>query len=133
MIVVDTSVLINFFLGIETTGAKQLQKIEESRTPFYIPEICCQELLQGAKNEKEWILLEEYLETQNRLQPKDSWKTYFSAARIYFDCRKKGITLSGSIDCFIAQLTLENNGVLLHEDADYEKISQVRELKQFKN
>ncbi len=51
------------------------------------------------------------------------------AARINFDCRRKGMTVRSAVDCFIAQLVLEEDGILLHDDDDFEKIRSVRPLK----
>jgi len=129
VIVVDTSVLVSFFRGLETRGASTLRGIELEGTPFAIPAVCCQELLQGAKGVREWRLLLAYLETQGLLFPADPWHTHVEAARIFFDCRRKGITVRSSTDCFIAQLAIEVDGTLLHEDEDYERIKAVRPLR----
>ena len=128
MIVVDTSVLISFLRGEDTKAAQRMREIEEQLVPFAIPAICCQELLQGAKDAREWRLLTRYLETQELLTISDPWKTHSDAARIYFDCRRKGLTISSAIDCLIAQLVLDNDGVLLHDDADYEHIKAARPM-----
>ena len=59
------------------------------------------ELLQGAKNEQEWQKLDTYLSTQYYLETtEDTWR---DAARMYFELRKKGITIKSPIDCCIAQ------------------------------
>ncbi len=129
MIVVDTSVLIGFFRGDGSSSSGRLRALEEDGTPFSIPAICCQELLQGAKDKREWRLLDSYLQTQAILSATDPWATHVEAARIFFDCRRKGITIRGTIDCLIAQLALENDGVLLHADADFERIKAVRPLR----
>ena len=55
--------------------------------------------------------------------------TYREAARIYYDCRRRGLTLRSTVDCFIAQLAIEVDGVLLHNDGDFESIAQVRPLR----
>ncbi len=128
MIVVDTSVLIDLLKGKVTEPVGKLVKLEEHDTPYHVPAICCQELLQGARNEREWKQLQAYLSTQNLLEPGDSWETHQAAARIYFDCRRKGLTLRGSIDCLIAQLVLDNDAVLLHDDDDFRRIAKVRPL-----
>ena len=43
------------------------------------------------------------------------------AARIMVDCRERGISFRGTIDCLIAQLTLETEGVLLHSDKEFNR------------
>jgi len=129
MIVVDTSVLVDLFRGHETDSTRALRQFEADGTPCAIPAVCCQEILQGARDVREWKLLLSYLETQERLVPVDPWRTHVEAARIFFDCRRRGMTVRGSLDCLIAQIALENNGTLLHDDEDYEKIARVRPLR----
>ena len=129
MILVDSSVLVDFFRGRPTAAVKRLRQVEKDEIPFYLPVVCCQELLQGAKDLREWRLLETYLGSQRLIAPGDPWATHREAARIFFDCRRKGVTIRGSIDCLIAQLALEHDGTLLHDDDDFEKIRKVRRLK----
>jgi predicted nucleic acid-binding protein len=52
-----------------------------------------------------------------------------AAARIFFDCRRRGLTVRSAVDCLIAQLVLEVDGVLLHDDDDFERIRTVRPLR----
>lgn len=129
MIVVDSSVLIGFLRGHSSPAIARLETLVEEEIPFGIPGICCQEVLQGAKDEKEWRLLDDYLGSQDLLFHRDALASHWEAARIYFDCRRKGLTIRSSIDCLIAQLVLELEGVLLHDDGDYKSIQQVRPLR----
>lgn len=129
MIVVDSSVLIGFLRGHSSPAIARFQSLEEEGVPFALPAICYQEVLQGAKNEREWSLLSEYLGSQELLFARNAFAAHREAARIYFDCRRKGLTLRSSIDCLIACLVLEEDGVLLHDDEDFERIRQVRPLK----
>jgi predicted nucleic acid-binding protein len=52
-----------------------------------------------------------------------------SAARMYFRCRKKGMTINSTVDCLIAQTAIENNSYLLHNDSDFDNIAKVAALK----
>jgi predicted nucleic acid-binding protein len=122
-------VLIDFFRGSPTQGAKKLHQLEVDSIPYSIPVICCQEILAGARDAEEWDLLCSYLETQNLLWPSDPWRTHSEAARIMFDCRARGIPMRGAVDCLIAQLTLENDGILLHSDKHFRSIGEVRPLR----
>ena len=102
--------------------------MEDQGTPFLLPAICCQEVLQGAKDSREWGLLLSYLETQRILYLKASWSSYAEASRIFFECRRLGITIRSTLDCLIAQMVIEQNGILLHDDEDFERIKGVRPL-----
>ncbi len=129
MIAVDTSVLVDLFRGRSTPAVERLKHFEKDQTPFSIPAICCQELLQGARDKREWNLLMKNLLTQRILHAIEPWHTHVEAARIYFDCRRKGLTVRSAIDCYIAQMVLDRDGVLLHDDEDFETIRKVRSLK----
>ena len=89
-------------------------------------------MLQGVKTEKDFIKLKKYLETQKFYFLKDEKESYASAAKIYFRCRKKGFTVGSTIDCLIAQTAIENNLFLLHNDSDFDRITEVAELKMFR-
>jgi len=128
VIVVDSSVLIAFFRGHQNPAVDQLVRLETEELSFLLPGVCFQEVLQGARDEREWSLLEEYLGSQELLFSSNPALTYREAARIYYDCRRRGLTIRSSVDCFVAQLVLEVDGTLLHNDGDYESIAQVRPL-----
>jgi predicted nucleic acid-binding protein len=129
LIVVDSSVLISFLRGLPTPGANRLAELELLGEPFALPVVCCQEVLQGARDEREWQLLDTYLSSQWLLAPEDPWETHRQAARIYFECRRRGVTVRSTVDCLIAQLVIDHAGILLHEDGDFERIREIRPLR----
>lgn len=129
MILVDTSVLIQFFKGIHSEGAKKFSVVLQRKILFGINSLIFQEVLQGAGSEKEYLILKKYLESQRFYHLKDPVDSFAKAAKIYLDCRKKGITIRSTIDCLIAQTALENGLVLLHEDSDFDLMSKVIPLK----
>ena len=84
------------------------------------------ELLQGVRNEMAWKQLDDYLETQYYLEAtENTWK---EAARIFFELRRKGVTLNSPVDCCIAQIAIESGVLLLHRDRDFERIARIRPL-----
>lgn len=129
MIIVDTSVLIDFFRGKDTPAAQIMSALDLREIPFAIPTLCCQELLQGAKTEREWSKLSEYLGAQQQVDLRYGWRSHWEAARIFFDCRRQGKTIRSSIDCIVAQIALEHDSELLHDDRDFDRIATVRALK----
>ncbi len=129
MILVDTSVLIDFFLAKPGSHVSCLKEIVTQQIPFGITSAIYQELLQGVKSKKEYVLLEEYLGCQRFFHPKDPITSYGKAAMIYFSCRKQGITIRSTIDCLIAQIALEHDVYLLHNDKDFTQMAQVIGLK----
>jgi predicted nucleic acid-binding protein len=129
MILVDTSVMIDFFKGTETEECRKFEEVLKRRIPFGINSHIMQEILQGAASEKEFKLLKKYLSTQRFYHPKDFVESYINAAKIYFECRKQGITIRSTIDCIIAQTAVEHDLMLLHKDNDFNLISKIIPLK----
>ncbi len=80
------------------------------------------ELLQGCSSEKEWTKLTEYLEVQDYLETLAT--TWQSAARIFYELRKKGLTVRSPIDCCIAQIAIEQEVLLIHDDRDFDVIGK---------
>lgn len=129
MILVDTSVLINFFKGQKNDPAQKLEEVLRQDLPFGINSFIFQEVLQGAKSEKEYKILKKYLGTQSFYHLKDPVDSFAGAARIHFDCREKGITVRSTIDCLIAQTALEHDLFLLHNDNDFNAMATAIPLK----
>ncbi len=129
MILVDTSVLIDYFKDKKNSATQKLQYILDTGIPFGINSFIFQELLQGAKTKSEFDKLKSYLETQVFYKLHDEKESFVRAAEIYFMCRKKGYQIGSTIDCIIAQTAIENNLLLLHKDRDFEEISKVVDLR----
>jgi predicted nucleic acid-binding protein len=126
MIYVDTSVIIDLLRGKNTPAANLLANLDGDDVPYAIPLICCQEILQGARDEAEWRILHENLFSQRLAAPEDLTALHWEAARIFFDCRRRGITVRSSVDCLIAAQTIAAQATLLHDDEDFERIKKVR-------
>lgn len=132
MILVDTSILINYFKGANNPKTEKFEEILKNGIPFGINNFIYQEILQGASTEKEFELLNQYLGSQKFYELKYGIKSYEKAAKIYYLCRKKGITVRSTIDLLIAETTIENNLFLLHDDKDFTDIaSAIKELKEY--
>jgi len=125
MILIDTSVWIRIFKDKKGIEAKRIQQWLDERE-VVLTRFNQLELLQGCRDNKEWLLLSSYLENQTYIEAtNDTWQ---SAARIYFDLRRQGLTVRSPIDCCIAQIAIENDLLLLHNDIDFNIIHQVRPL-----
>jgi len=128
MILIDTSIWINV-LGKKQFAnyANTLQELIADRD-IALTRFQQLELLQGCKSEREWLRLSEYLEGQIYLETQAS--TWKSAARIFYDLRKQGITVRSPIDCCIAQIAIERRVLLLHDDRDFVVIARYFPLQQ---
>jgi len=126
MYLVDTSVLIDFLAGRATPQSDRLEEIILQKIPFGISALTFQETLQGARDRYEYDRLHRYLSTQKIYYPTPA--SYPSAARIFFDCRKAGITIRSTIDALIAATAIENDLILLTRDRDFVFMTKVVEL-----
>ena len=131
MIVVDTSVWIDFLRGANSRERHALHRLIEEEEELSITEIILTEILQGIKEDKDFRRLKDYLLHFPIHRPRGS-ETYLKAAEIYRECRKKGKTVRKTIDCIIATICLENDLTLFHKDRDFELIAACTELKCYK-
>jgi hypothetical protein len=129
LILVDTSVLVDFLSGTDSAPARYLERLVAEEAAFYLTPLVVQEVLQGARDEAEWRALRTYLGSQMSVTARDPLRSHVEAARIYFDCRRRGLTIRSTIDCLIAQIALEHGFALLHDDRDFEAIRRVRKLR----
>ena len=125
MILVDTSVLINFFRGRKTVGTTYFEKLIEEEKHFCINEFIYQEILQDAKDEKEFAILKSYLIDVPLYSLRLGIQSFENAALLNFRCRRKGFTIRSTVDLLIAETAIENNIPLLHDDDDFVKITKI--------
>lgn len=125
MVLVDTSVWIDLFRNRSGPSVARLRRILDDAEPFALMPVIVQEILQGAADEREYSLLHEYLASQRLVEPADALIAHCNAARLFFDCRRRGFTPRSAIDCLIAQVAIEHRLYLLHNDRDFERIAAV--------
>jgi predicted nucleic acid-binding protein len=129
MILVDTSVIIDFLLRRQNEATAKCYRVLEQATPFGITACVMQEVLQGAKSERDFDVLHDYLSTQKFYAPLEHPGSYAEAARLFMKCSKKGLTVRSSVDCLIARVAIEHDLYLLHNDRGFEAIAEVAPLK----
>lgn len=126
MILVDTSVWVEILRDRSGRPREALEAALDGDEPV-LARFHQLELLQGARDEREWSLLREYLDLQNYLEAgPDSWT---AAARIFYELRRSGKTVRSPIDCCIAVIAMDHDVLLLHRDRDFEAIAGVRPLR----
>ena len=125
MFLVDTSVWVDYLRGISTPSVEKFQRILDETRPFGITSLIYQEVLQGTDSDVSFARLDAYLRSQRFYHSEDPLTTYAEAARIYFRCRRKGVTIRSTIDCLVAQIAIENDLLLLHSDRDFDDIASV--------
>jgi predicted nucleic acid-binding protein len=125
MILVDTSVLIDYFKGIDSRPAALFEALMVNGVPYGICDFVYQEVLQGSRTPDEFAVLKEYLETIPFYGLQHGKESYERAALLNFQCRRAGVTVRSTIDLLIAETVMENNLLLLHNDGDFDNMSRV--------
>lgn len=125
MILVDTSVWIDFFSSSPGVGGRELRRMIEEVEPFALAGIIVTEILQGLRRDVHRI--EHFLSLWDLLEPR-GFSTYREASAIARLARSKGITLT-TIDSVIAAIALENHAMLFSLDKDFSSIARVTALR----
>lgn len=131
MILVDTSVWIDFFNGADSEEKVLLHKLISNHTRIAITDIILTEILQGIREIKQFERVKNTLMQLDVLHATPI-KTYIHAAEIYRICREKGFTIRKTNDCLIATVAIENSCPLLHKDKDFNAIAQCVDLHLYK-
>ncbi len=122
MILVDTSVWIDFFAGRDRPQVSLLEESILNGENLALCGIILTEILQGIADEAA------YREVRRRLRPliwlPMSEPVFVRAADIYRKLRKQGITIRKSNDCIIAATAMTHRCRLLHNDRDFSAIAR---------
>ena len=132
MVLVDTSVLVDFLKGTSNRKTALLEEVMERDIPYGIASYTFQELLQGTRSENEFITLKMYLSTQTVYYLPHNIQTYEAAASMYLNLRRESVEPRSTIDILIALTAIKNDLLLLHNDPDFdalvEKVAALRSL-----
>jgi predicted nucleic acid-binding protein len=121
MILIDTSVWIDFLNGRNTPYVKAAEALVKKREDICICGVVLTEVLQGIRKEAEYLKTKAVLSELIFLPMTQD--TFYLAADIYRDCRARGITISNPTDCMIAAACIQHDVKLLHNDKDFDRIS----------
>lgn len=121
-VLVDSSVWIDFLKNHSTLKTQLLEKLILDREDICICGFVFTEVLQGIKDEKQYISTKQHL--SNLIYLEDDVSTFDLGATIYRELRKQGLTIRNSIDCLIAATVIQHGTRLLDADRDYEFIDQ---------
>jgi predicted nucleic acid-binding protein len=117
MILVDSSVWIDYFNGAETTQTARLDELLSTDT-ICVGDIILAEVLQGLRSDRDYKLAKEML-TELPIYQIMTPEFALIGAGNYRRLRKKGITIRNSVDNWIATFCIQNNVTLLFSDEDF--------------
>jgi predicted nucleic acid-binding protein len=124
LILVDSSVWIDFFRRSPGPAGGELRRMIYEAEPFALAGIVVTEVLQGLTRDA--VSIERYLAQWDMLEPR-GFATYREAAAIFRFCRAKGISLT-TIDSLIAAIALEHRASVFTLDHDFTRIARVTHL-----
>ncbi len=127
MILVDTSVWIDYFLGKDNKHTMLLDTALNTER-ICIGDLIITELIQGFKTKSEISSAPKII---SRLEYYDlaGKDIAFKAAENYRKLRQKGITIRKTIDIIIGTFCIENQIKLLHNDRDFDPFVKFLGLK----
>jgi len=122
MVIVDTTVWIEFFSGKASGEIQILERLLTKGEDICLCGIILTEVLQGIREDTG------YNKTLSRfgsfLFLDLDRRTFIKAAEIYRSLRKRGITIRKPVDCMIAAVAIEHSIPLLHNDRDFDPIEK---------
>ena len=127
MILVDTSVWIDFFAGRDLPHVARLEQFILDNEDLALCGIILTEILQGISDDTTYRRVRRDLSPLIMLPMPST--VFFRAADIYRKLRKQGITIRKSNDCIIAATALEHHCQLLHNDKDFTPVAKQFPLK----
>ncbi len=127
MIIVDTTIWIDFFNGVSTPLTAWLDA-ELDRQRLAITDLNLCEILQGVRDEKQAANVQRELE-KLEIFSTGGRELALAAANNYRVLRGKGKTIRKTIDCLIATFCLMHDHTLLHNDRDFDAFEEELNLR----
>ena len=125
MLLVDTSVWIDFLSRPGSPAARHLTTLIDEGRPLCINAVVQMEILMGVRSNKDLETLKKLL-VPYQYFPDFNGNYFELASEIYRTCRRKGRTIRKSNDCLIAANAILDNLIVLHKDRDFNTIASCK-------
>ncbi|NLK45866.1 MAG: PIN domain nuclease [Treponema sp.] len=127
MIVVDTSVWIDYVNGVVSSQTDLLDK-DLGKSRIVTGDLIITEFLQGFRDDRHYFEAKRMMESLEYYDfvGKD---IAIKASENFRILRKKGITIRKTIDVLIATFCIEHEFALLHNDRDFDPMEKILGLK----
>lgn len=122
MLLVDTTVWIDFFAGKATPQVSVLELMISEGEDICVCGIVLTEVLQGIRNDSRYGKTKSHFD--NLVFLPMTRATFVRSAEMYRSLRKKGIAVRKPLDCMIAAVALAHNVQILHSDRDFDPIEK---------
>lgn len=127
MIIVDTTVWIDYLNGVPSSQVEWLDKHVEQQRLGLTDLILC-EVLQGVRDDRQAVEVRSEL-SKFKIFATGGIDLAIAAAENYRALRAKGRTVRKTIDCLIATFCLMHEHTLLHSDQDFDSFEQSLNLR----
>lgn len=121
MILVDSSVWIDFLSSRPGPAGKELRRLIEEGAPVAVTGVVVAEILQGLKRDVKPI--EDYLSLFDLLEA-SGFETYRNAAALFRLARSQGVSLT-TTDAIIAATAFENAAAVFSLDRDFVRMARL--------
>jgi len=118
MLIVDSTVWVDYFNGIENPQTDYLHQIAD-KTPILIGDLILAEVLQGFRDDADFEKARRTFGKYTQAEMVNP-ELAVQSARNYRLLRRKGVTVRKTIDSLIATYCIENEHDLLHNDSDFD-------------
>ncbi len=125
MILVDSSVWIDFLSARPGPAGSELRRLIEEGAPVAITGVVVSEVLQGLRWDVERI--ESFLALFDLLEA-SGFETYRNAAALFRLARSQGVSLT-TTDAIIATIAAENRATVFSVDHDFVRMAKIGGLK----
>lgn len=137
MLVVDSSVWIDFFNGVPPTPARPAggtlrRLLADGEVELLLPDLVAYEVLRGFRDERDFRQAQRLLAGVRAVDTGGAALAH-AAAQHYRSLRAAGITVRSAVDVLIATYCIEHDVSLLHDDRDFEPFEQHRGLKAWRH
>ncbi len=122
MVLVDTTVWIDFFAGRSLAVVAELERLLAEGEDICTCGIVLTEVLQGIRDETQYRKTLKHFERFLFLPMQRA--TFIAAADLYRSLRRRGITIRQAADCLIAAVSLQHDVPLLHRDRDFDPLER---------
>src|SRR5437870_3932256 len=127
VIVVDTTVWIDFLEARGTAFDRHLTELVENDAPLALVDLVYCEVLQGIRDDDAYQRTRRSLLAHPILRAR-GLETFETAANLYRTARRRGLTIRRTVDCLIAAICLEAGAAIYHNDRDYDALAAVSSL-----
>ena len=133
MLVVDSSVWIDFFNNTEHPAVDLLQQLlDHGEVRLVVPDLVLFEVLRGFRQEHSHRQARRLMESLS-VEAAGGVDVALAAAQHYRSLRAQGVTVRSPIDVLVASFCIERDYALLHRDRDFLAFEDLRGLRSWRH